>query len=600
MFVGFGVLMASCYAVAFWLSRPATDPGFELVGEEFYAGFNAADAASMEVVALDRETGDLKKFQVENRDGLWVISSHFNYPAEAAQRLADTTTALMGLKRDALQGRLESEQKLYEVCDPRSSKALPDECGTRVTVRDAAGEVLVDYIIGKQVESRDTVSLERTGQQQVPYFYVRKPNEPQTFKVEMDVDLSARFVDWIQQDVLGLDGNKVSSLVIDNYSIEESREGGRLRSRFIPGDSIELAKVGMDWQLTGLESEVEELDSGKVTELLAAINGMQITGVRPKLEFNGRAVALLNGDLTLNSDEFANVSESNKTQVLLSVADRLRDQGFFLDPGADNPDQRLFSTRGKVQVGTEDGVRYTIYFGDVVIGDENAIELGIGELTKAKEGPEANGGGEAADNANSSEENQGGDRNRFVLVRAVVDSALLGDLPPEPVSPVRPEEPADYMPVAEYEQKYSGEDAPPKPPEFAETLEKFRVFEEALASYGEDLAGYEAEIERLEGLRKQRQEKLDAASTLVEELNFRFGPWYYLVEASELESMRIARSELVTAVEPAGGDDAGPMPGIPNIEFPGREELDPAGGPGEGGPDPSADSDSDNGSGLPL
>ena len=571
LFAGFGLFMAGCYALAFWLSQPTSDPGFELVGKAFY-DFDPANAGSLEVVALDSATGDLKRFKVENRDGLWVISSHFNYPAEAAKRLADTTSALMGLRRDALQGRLESEQGLYQVVDPLDEAASADEAGTRITVRDKQGEVLVDYIVGEQAPESDAVSLEASQDSSAQYFYVRRPDEQQTFKVKLDVDLSARFVDWIDPDVMGIDSDKISKVVVDNYSIEEINEGGRLRSRLVPADPLVFTKDGFAWSLEGLDENVEQLETAKIDELIRDIDEMQITAVRPKAALEGRAIPLLKGDLSLNLEGLGPVPESSRAQLLAGIQDNLRDQGFFFDPYAEDPDQRLFATRGKVQVGTQDALRYTVYFGDVVIGDDDAIELGLGELQDVSENSAQSAGD--ADSANgespTTDPADNERKNRFVMVRVVVDEDLLGEPPVEPQQPQKPDEPEDYVPSVEYAAQFAGdgsEDAPPKPPEFDENLKRFQDFEAALATFATDSQNYATELAAYQAEIKERKQTLDDARDTVKELNFRFGPWYYLVQAGELESMRLSREAVVSAKEQPPNLEP-ELPGVPSIEFP--------------------------------
>ena len=123
-FVLFGVLMCAAAFATHYMTLPNNSKDFELVGKPFFEGFDSASLAkSLEVAAMDADSAKLKKFSVEEKDGIWRIPSHYNYPAEAAERLAVTATSIMGINRDSLVGRLESDHERYGVVDPLDIEA---------------------------------------------------------------------------------------------------------------------------------------------------------------------------------------------------------------------------------------------------------------------------------------------------------------------------------------------------------------------------------------------------------------------------------------------------------------------------------------------
>ena len=79
------------------------------------------------------------------------------------------------------------------VIDPLDTKVTSLKGrGKRVTLKDEKGRVLADFIIGNAVPGQENQR------------YVRVPGQKRTYKVNVDVDLSARFNDWIETNLLQL------------------------------------------------------------------------------------------------------------------------------------------------------------------------------------------------------------------------------------------------------------------------------------------------------------------------------------------------------------------------------------------------------------
>ena len=105
-FVISACLLGVAAGATHWMTQPKPVAGFEKVGQEFFPDFEDSLAAqALEVMVYDEETDGLREFSVENKDGLWRIPSHHDYPAEAADRLARTATSVIGLTRESLVAR---------------------------------------------------------------------------------------------------------------------------------------------------------------------------------------------------------------------------------------------------------------------------------------------------------------------------------------------------------------------------------------------------------------------------------------------------------------------------------------------------------------
>lgn len=406
-FAGVAALCAITAYFSYQSTQPSDLGGYSEVGSEFFPDFeDAAKATSLTVMAYDGDTGDPIPFKVEqNDDGLWVIPSHHNYPAEAKDRLARTATSLLGVKKTAVAGRLEEDWKRFGVIDPAADvSATEEQRGTRLTLSDSSGNPLVDLIVGKSVEDRPS------------HYYVREPEKKTTYISELDVDLSAKFSDWIEPDLLKLSSNDIVKLVLDNYSVDEQR-GAVLKKEVLEFAKADLKTSG-DWELSGLDAEKEELDKSPITSIATNLDQLKIVGVRPKPEG-------LSDDLRV---------PPQVKQLLKDELERaMRSQGYFIGADESGQGERLYGNEGELIAGTDNGVQYTLYFGEIARGTGKDIEVGLSKDTKAADGEKSETDGDEA-----AEDEEDGPR-RYLLVKVELNEELLGDKPVAPVEPTRPD-----------------------------------------------------------------------------------------------------------------------------------------------------------------
>ena len=83
------------------------------------------------------------RFRVMFKDNKWVIPSHYDYPADARDRLSKTAAAVMDLTKDTIRSDSGDDQEAMGVIDPLDAKvsALKGR-GKRITLRDASGKAL--------------------------------------------------------------------------------------------------------------------------------------------------------------------------------------------------------------------------------------------------------------------------------------------------------------------------------------------------------------------------------------------------------------------------------------------------------------------------
>jgi hypothetical protein len=379
------------------------------VGTEFYKDFtNPNDATSITVVGWDEASATSRKFAVNFQNGKWTIPSHHNYPADGQDRLAKTASSVMGIKREELASTSKQAHETLGVIDPLD-KDRPELKGRGQHLILKRGEdTLVDMIIGNQVKNRSG------------FYYVRRADEDATFVAKLDINLSTKFSEWIETDLLKLNRDDLKEIVVDNYSIDK-RQGV-----IVAGDisKLERDKVADPWKLEGLDESKEEVDVSKVNSMLGALDDLKIVGVRPKPKG-------LNPDLTLDT-EFV-----KKQDDLMRLRLDLQDSGFALAPDRQKKRLLLYSDQGDLTASTNKGVTYTLRFGDVFLGDETEIEIGGASNKDAKkdadkkEDEEKKQGDEQNDKPKE-KDSPGKQSSRYLFVTASFDESLLGPKPEKP------------------------------------------------------------------------------------------------------------------------------------------------------------------------
>jgi len=606
VFVAAALAMTGLALVTWRANRPQVLSDFGSLGQPFFEGFESnKQATSLEVVAVD-DKGSRRRFQVRKQGNLWTIPSHYDYPAEAADRLTKTATSVIGLRREALAGRNAAEHERFGVVDPNAAGAAdPEAIGKRLVLKDAAGNTLADFILGKeavtQENDEDRASFERDRTEK--FYYVRRSDENLTYKVRLDLNLSTKFADWIDPLLLQIEANQLVKLGIDDYQLKEEAADtfGTVKtlSKISGKPSTLSRKGGFDpWTLEGIDSEKFELNAVKANEIARTLGELKIVGVRPKFQWNGQQLITPELELVMPAGLQNGTPEFEQfQQAVLTLQDELGSRGFqFAKKGEQ---LTLVSEAGEFIAGTEDGVAYTLHFGKPVEGDEEAIEIGGGNQAndsakpKAPDKPEPNDGEKPAEPAQAEKDGKKSEsiaepsgKNRYLMIRVAFDPLLLGEKPAPPVEPTKPEQPEGYVPGPEAKPAAEGEAAAPpadvvdsRDPKFIEYDAQLKAWEQARTEYEMQKSQHEMQL-------KEFEERTKAAENRVAELNDRFGSWYYVVSAENLAGLLVKRSEL----EQPKPKPEGALPDRPNIDFNEAEVpsappvLEPAGDGGQDAP----------------
>ena len=543
-------------------------------GELFFPEFTAPDqATALEVFEVNEQEVTGRVFKVQMKDGLWTIPSHYDYAADAKDRMAEAAGMLIALRKGAVRSESRADHASLGVVDPRDQEADVEGRGVLVTFRDGDDKVLGELIIGQDVEGRDG------------FRFVRIPEQRRTYMAKIEAEVSTRFADWVETDLLKLNAFDIERLVFDNYSVDEAE--GIVR----PGEKLVAVKKDGAWAVEGMDEEKEEVATDKVDDAGRVLGDMKIVGVRPKPP-------------GLDAKLMAPTMEGE--MIRRSLVSR----GFFLAS-----DGRLYSNEGDLLVTTKEGVVYTLRFGEIVYG--SAEEVSAGSEDETERGKEEEGEG------NEKKELR---PNRYLMVTVDFDLSFF----PKPDGEPYPEEEATKrrkairdirdldIQVAKYkvDKKALPEKIEDALDEETKELAKdpwgndyvVQALEEdryRIVTYGADGAeGGEgvngdinshelaAEEQRLELGAKfdEWKKKVEAGRDRVKELTRRFAPWYYVIDAESFDKLKLSRKDLVREKEEEGAVEPGDGPGDAPPEEPGdEEEKKDEAGPGDDGGDEPGD-----------
>ena len=416
---------------------------FDDVGEPFFGDFEDPNAATtLEVIEFDEDTGTARPFKVTFEEGVWTIPSHHDYPADGKDRLAKTAAGLIGIGKDGLRSNSAADHEACGVVDPldETISSLAGR-GERVTVKDASGQVLADLIIGKATGEADNLH------------FVRVPGQKRTYVSRLDLDISTSFADWIETDLLEVEKDNIDKITIKDYFINE-----RTR-RVVERGEIPLSKEDGTWTAAKMRSS-EEVISTKMNDLLAGIDELSIVGVRPKPEGLTQSLQRASEDIPISQE------------ALLS----LQSKGFYF-----TRDGSLLSNEGELEVETATGVTYSLRFGEVLYGTDEAVTAG---------------------SDSSDDESAGPGENRYLFITTTFNP----DRFPEP------KRPANLAFQGKKDEDLTDQDKRNK-----ELHEKVQKWEKDVAENRE----------------------------ISERLNQRFAEWYYVISSSSFDKIHLEKGDLI-------------------------------------------------------
>jgi hypothetical protein len=338
-------VLAIATAIPAWVpSRPTNVVDPDRSGETLNRtgkDVTAEQVASLRVVTWDDAAGAPKVFEVTQTKGSWIIPSHYNYPADGGSRVGKTSGGVRNIARGRLVTRDSKQHEELGVVDPQSEDIQLKGRGKRVVLKDTTGGVLVDLIIGKSVENSDGL------------VYVRDADDQAVYTAKVEGDISTRFVDWVETDLLKLKSDDVRAITVADYSVNEQTASLEERSR----STFTRAAGGSEWT-SPHTPEGQRVLKDTVDKILSQATSLRLSGVRK---------------FSLQWLTATGFFPSDNAQ-LLARPDTLK-----VSIGGKN--YALFGNEGRVDLTTKDGLRYSLLFGEISGEDE---EKPAGEADQAK------------------------------------------------------------------------------------------------------------------------------------------------------------------------------------------------------------------------
>ncbi len=478
IFGGVAVLLLGLVFLTGPRARSARESeGFRHQGEEFYPAFtDPLKAAALEVIDYDELAGTPKPFKVQrDANGVWSIPSHHNYPADGKDRLAKTAASVIDLKKERIASDNQKDHEEFGVVDPLDPAAKGTKGrGKRVRLFDSQGSTLADYIFGKNTKEGSD------------HRYIRVPDQKQTYAVKVTPEISVKFEDWVETDLLKVGSATVKKVTIDRYSFSLNDQAPKNRSTsFLARDD-----ANGPWKVNEVKDN-EEVNTETITTLTTTLSGLKLTGVRPKPPQVAKVKDL---------------SELSKIpiQVLRVAAQSMFQHGIYIMSDARNQ-LSVVASEGEEEVSCDDGVVYRLLFGEALVGSAEEVSAGLDEK---KEDPKDKKDEKKPDDKKA----PGGSENRYLFISVRFDESLLGALPPEP-------KPYVADPAKKPEEQKADEEKAKK-----------------------DKEDYESKKKDLE--KKKEEGKKRAAL-----LTTRFAEWYYVISADAFKKLRVDRAQLVKAKE---------------------------------------------------
>jgi hypothetical protein len=326
--VATGIFVAAAAILSITAARVQPDAYraeiFSDQGEVLFPNFTNAQAVqAIEVVDYDEAEATARPLKVELRKNRWVLSSHGDYPAEARDRLAQTSAALLDLKRDLAVSDLWEDQAQYGVIDPLDAKSASlTGRGKRVTLRGAGGAILAELVLGKPVKDKQG------------YRYARLPGQKRIYAIKTDADPSARFEDWVEADLLRVSPADITKMTLVSYSIDEQF------GRIVNLQRIVMVKDGENW------------NAGARTAA-AALASLRVVGARAKPKM------------------LADQLRARRLEMTLETVMSMRQRGYFIAPTG-----QLLANEGELVVETARGYIYHLRFGELAAMSAEAEQTG--------------------------------------------------------------------------------------------------------------------------------------------------------------------------------------------------------------------------------
>ena len=299
------------------------------------AGVAPETITGLRVVSWDEGLSAATLFEVKRDGDRWIIPSNHAYPADGNTRVTRTASGVLGVAKGRVVTDKPAEHEALGVVDPLEPGAGAKKgFGKRVTLTDATGATALDIVIGNSVDGAAGL------------YYVREVGKPEVVTAKVESDISTKFVDYVEVDPFKIQRDGVRGVAVVDYQVDPDK------GQIIPGPVTKAARPAgdKDWESTNAP-EGKRLAKTKVDEVLSELTALRLQGVRP---FDMR---------WLQTRGFYLADQPQAFQLPNALTVQLGGKPYA-----------LFGTEGRSDITTKDGLRYSLMFGKIALGDDQDKE----------------------------------------------------------------------------------------------------------------------------------------------------------------------------------------------------------------------------------
>jgi hypothetical protein len=333
-----------------WAVRPTTirsesEEAIDKRNKPIFADLDAEKASSLKIVKFDEELAALSRLEIakDSESQVWKLPSADGYPADSAEQVSQATAPMADLIVLSTVSSDRGDHALYGVVEPKDDMNVSASgVGTLIQVGGSKNEILASLVVGKEVDGVK-------GQ-----YYVRVPSEDAVYVVEFKKDVySTQFDKWIKGEILSVRSMDIEAVGLRDYAILPLESGGFGLGRNFDADLVFKDNKWSQSKFVDHKQQgsptVDQIPEGKTLNE-TALNDLRNSVQNLKIVDVKRKPPGLAADLKADKSLLEN-KESTKS---------LQSQGFFPMEGGE-----VYAAGGELIVGSKDGVRYLLRFGNV-------------------------------------------------------------------------------------------------------------------------------------------------------------------------------------------------------------------------------------------
>jgi hypothetical protein len=172
-------------------------------------------------------------------DGHWGVASMRDYPVQEA-KLRTMLIALTELRLTEPRTRDPAQFGRLGVDDPQGTASS----GDLLRVLDDSDKPILELIVGHR--------RIRPGADLAPEVYVRRPNEPQSWLAEGNLQVDADAAQWLDRNLMNIGHDRIASVRVGDGALVFGRQDGRF-TLTQPADHPKLADYKVDGVARALE-----------------------------------------------------------------------------------------------------------------------------------------------------------------------------------------------------------------------------------------------------------------------------------------------------------------------------------------------------------